>query len=233
MRRQEGSNRFTDAARHKAGELIGKPAMRGSSATEAALPDGAAPDGARVDVIVPYQDRPLLPPSPERVRRLRRHLVDSLRDLRAARRPDRLIQPRTAEPGGDAAAVMRAGCAACRGHCCLGGGEHAWLDERTMARVRRDRPQLGARALIAAYIAQIAPMSFAGSCLFHGPAGCTLDPMLRAELCSSYYCDGLKAFLRRPADQARATWRVVIHAIQPGQASRQEATPVGGTDRER
>ncbi len=167
----------------------------------------AATDTA-VEITVPYQDRPLEPPSAGRVRRLRRHLVDSLRDLRAAKRPDRLIQPPEPPHPRDVAAVLQAGCAACRGHCCLGGGEHAYLDERTMARVRRDRPDLDAAAVISAYVRQVAPLSFQNSCLFHGPDGCTLEPALRSHLCSSYHCNGLTAFLRRGA----ASGPVVIRA---------------------
>ncbi|WP_428485895.1 hypothetical protein [Rhodopila sp.] len=168
-----------------------------------------------MEITVPYQDRTLESPSLDRVRRLRRHLVRSLRDLRVAKHPDRLIQPYTAEPEGDVAAVLRAGCAACHGHCCLGGGEHAYLDERTMARVRRDRPDQDARGLIAAYVRDVAPMSYAGSCLFHGANGCTLDRALRADLCISYHCDGLTSFLR----QAPAPSDVIIHAVRPGAAS--------------
>ena len=112
------------------------------------------------------------------------------------------------------AAVLRAGCAACQGQCCLGGGEHAWLDERTMARVRRERPELNSRALIAAYIRQVASLSYAGSCLFHGVGGCTLEPELRAELCSSYYCNGLQSFLDRPTNQSQNTPRVVIRLLR-------------------
>ena len=91
--------------------------------------------------------------------------------------------------------------------------EHAWLDERTLARVRRDRPELNGRALIRAYLRHVADQSFAGSCLFHGAAGCTLDPALRADLCFSYYCDGLKTFLRQVA--ADGTRPVVIRAARP------------------
>jgi hypothetical protein len=171
----------------------------------------AAASDPRIEITVPYQNRPIEPPSPERVRRLRRHLIESLRDLRAAKRPDRLIQQRAPQPGGDDREVLRAGCAACQGHCCLGGGEHAWLDERTMARVRRERPELDGPRLIAAYVGQVARLSYAGSCLFHGAAGCTLDATFRAELCFSYFCDGLRAFLNRPQDQP-TTARVVIRS---------------------
>ena len=151
---------------------------------------------APVIVSVPLLNETLAPPPPERVRALKRHLVRSLRDLRIARRPERLIQTATPEPAGFAAAVVRTGCATCLGHCCSGGGEHAYIDERTMARVRRDNPGLDARAIIGRFMERLAPLSYRGSCLFHGAAGCTLGRALRAELCNQYYCNGLRDFLK-------------------------------------
>ncbi|MBS0639773.1 MAG: hypothetical protein JSS43_07870, partial [Proteobacteria bacterium] len=72
-------------------------------------------------LVVPYQDRALAPPSPERVRRFKRHLIECLRDLRKVKRPDRLTQKPVPAPPGEAVPVLQAGCAACRGYCCLGG----------------------------------------------------------------------------------------------------------------
>ena len=148
-------------------------------------------------VTVPLLSETLEPPPPGRVRALKRHLVQSLRDLRIAKRPDRLIQRTVPEPVGFAAAVLRAGCATCQGHCCKGGGDHAYIDERTMARVRRDNPDLNARAIIGLFLARLAPFAYKGSCLFHGEEGCTLGRGLRAELCNAYYCNGLQDFLKR------------------------------------
>src|SRR5579871_5782859 len=101
-------------------------------------------------LVVPHQDRTLTPPSRERIRRFRRHLIECLRDLRKAKRPDRLIQKPVPSPAEEAVPTLQAGCAACRGFCCLGGEDHAYLDERTMAQVRRDRPELTERGVIAA-----------------------------------------------------------------------------------
>lgn len=148
-------------------------------------------------VTVPAQDAPLVAPTRERVRALKRHLVESLRDLRVAKHPERLIQTRSAQPEGFAADVVRAGCTQCRGHCCRGGGEHAYTDERTMARVRRDNPDLDAAQVIALYVNSVASVGYENSCLFHGASGCTLAKPLRAELCNSYYCTGLWDFLKR------------------------------------
>jgi hypothetical protein len=151
----------------------------------------------RVVVMVPLLKDTLEPPPAARVRALKRHLVQSLRDLRIAKRPERLIQRSSPEPAGFTATVLQAGCATCRGHCCKGGGDHAYIDVRTMARVRRDNPDLDARAIIGLFLACLAPLAYRASCLFHGAAGCTLPRGLRAELCNAYYCNGLKEFLQR------------------------------------
>jgi hypothetical protein len=137
------------------------------------------------------------------VRALKRHLIESLRDLRVARRPDRLIQKSTPEPTGFTATVLAEGCATCQGHCCKGGGDHAYIDARTMARVRRGNPDLDARAIIRLFIERLAPVSWRASCLFHGPEGCTLGRALRAELCNAYYCNGLLDFLKHDPMPAR------------------------------
>jgi len=156
-------------------------------------------------VTVPLLDETLEPPPPTRIRALKKHLIASLRDLRTAKRPDRLIQKSAPEPTGFTATVLGAGCAMCQGHCCKGGGDHAYIDSRTMARVRRDNPDQDAGAIIRRYLERVAPRSYKGSCLFHGQDGCTLGRALRAELCNAYYCDGLREFLKRAdvPDQVR------------------------------
>jgi hypothetical protein len=165
-----------------------------------------------VVVTVPLLNETLEPPPGFRVRALKRHLVQSLSDLRVAKRPDRLVQRMRPEPEGFTAAVLQAGCAACQGHCCKGGGDHAYIDERTMARVRRDHPELDARAIIGLFLARLAPLAYRGSCLFHGAAGCTLGRALRADLCNAYYCNGLQAFLQH----AEVPERVQIVATRNG-----------------
>lgn len=142
------------------------------------------------------QEAALVHPPLYRIRALKRHLVESLRDLREAKHPERLIQKRTAQPQGFAADVVQAGCTQCQGHCCRGGGEHAYLDDRTMARVRKDNPELDAAGVISLYVDSVAEQGFEGSCLFHGRFGCTLAKPLRAELCNTYYCNGLWDFLK-------------------------------------
>jgi hypothetical protein len=152
-------------------------------------------DGPEV-VTVPLNNRALAPLDPERVRRLRRHLVQSLRAMRTMKRPVESASPLRPEPAGFVRKVARAACALCRGYCCKGGGDHGYLDERVMARVRHAQPDLDARAVMRLYVERVPQEGYAGSCLFHGATGCTLDRTLRSDVCNSYFCSGLEQFAR-------------------------------------
>jgi len=168
---------------------------------------GAAPDTTRT-VSVPLNQRALAPTSPERIRRIREHLVHSLRDLRTMKDPEHNASPLRPEPAGFAGTVARAGCALCGGYCCKGGGEHAYLDERDMARVREARPELAASAVIRLYMERVPAEGYAGSCVFHGKQGCTLDRSLRSDVCNSYFCNALRDFVAT----ANAAANVVVTA---------------------
>lgn len=169
--------------------------------------DTTAVDTTRA-VSVPLNQRALEPTPPERTRRIREHLVRSLRDLRTMKQPERNASPLRPEPGGFAGTVARAGCTLCGGYCCKGGGEHAYLDERDMARVRQARPELEARAVIRLYMERVPAEGYAGSCVFHGKQGCTLDRSLRSDVCNSYFCNALRDFVAT----ANAATSVVVTA---------------------
>ncbi|MBV9248495.1 MAG: hypothetical protein JO227_04520 [Acetobacteraceae bacterium] len=151
---------------------------------------------AEVDTIeVPAFAEDLIPLPPSRVRKLRKHLLESLRALRTMKDPDGSASPIRPEPEGFTGKVARTACALCAGWCCKGGEEHAYLDERTLARVRRDQPDLDARGVIRLYINSVALMGYSKSCIFHGPSGCTLDRRLRSDVCNSYFCGELARFV--------------------------------------
>ena len=177
-------------------------------------------DMVRIDV--PGQREGLAPVGPDRVRAFKRHLVGAMRDLAKARRPERLIQKRSPEPRGLGAQVVAAGCAHCAGSCCMAGGTHAFIDERTMARVRAERPGMDARAVLRAYVGAIGREAVAGSCVFHGPAGCTLERGLRAELCNAYHCNGLRDFLKAPPEGVRT----ILIRTHDGEERRLDPVPV-------
>ena len=186
---------------------------------------GAVRVSAPVLVTVPLLNETLAPP-PGRVRALKRHLVRSLRALRVAKRPDRLIQKPTPEPTGFTAAVLAAGCATCQGHCCKGGGDHAYIDERTMARVRRDNPELDARAIIrllsgaagAAVVSRILSVSW--SVWLHAGAGVAGRIVQRVLLQWAAGLSETRAGSGPSPDRRRAEWnRAALarccHAAEP------------------
>jgi hypothetical protein len=152
---------------------------------------GQAEQGGNQAVMVPLNRRTLVPRDPERVRRLRKHLIQSLRAMRVMKRPVESASPLRPEPEGFLGTVARAACALCKGWCCKGGGEHGYLDERVMARVRQANPDLDARAVIRRYTDRVPASGYAGSCIFHAEGGCTLDRSLRSDVCNSYFCTGL------------------------------------------
>lgn len=168
---------------------------------------------------MPLNTRALEAVASERVRRLRRHLVESLRDERTLKRPERFARPALPDPPDFVGAVVRAACTLCRGWCCKGGGEHGYLDERTMARVRRARPDLDARGILRLYTARVPAQGYAGSCVFHGAQGCTLDRALRSDICNGYFCSGLGHFVKDPAGAEQ----VVVRA---GEGAQQRSTCV-------
>jgi hypothetical protein len=178
-----------------------------------AVPDDDGGDGGNQAVMVPLNTRTPAPRDPERVWRLRKHLVQSLRAMRVMKRPVESASPLRPEPAGFVGTVARAACSLCRGFCCKGGGDHGYLDERVMARVRQARPELDARAVVRLYVERVPEAGYAGSCVFHAETGCTLDRSLRSDVCNSYFCTGLGKFVNSGGAPAAA----MIIATQDGE----------------
>ena len=152
-------------------------------------------DHDSLPVMVPRNDKAAVPTSPERVRRLRKHLVVALRALHTMKNPEHSVSSLRPEPEGFAGRVARATCSLCKGWCCRNGEDHAFLDEETMARVRRARSALDVRAVLRLYVERVPEVGYEGSCIFHGKQGCTLDRSLRSDVCNSYFCGGLQSYM--------------------------------------
>jgi hypothetical protein len=154
-------------------------------------------DDDSLPVMVPRSDKELVPTPATRVRRLREHLIEALRELRTAKRAERITSP--PEPTGFAARVARTACSLCNGWCCRNGNDDAFLDDRTLARVRLARPEMDERAVLRLYLDLVPPVAYRDSCIYHGKRGCTLDRSLRADVCNRYYCGGLGAYMKTRA----------------------------------
>jgi hypothetical protein len=52
------------------------------------------------------------------------------------------------------------------------------------------------RALLRLYLDRVPSATYRDSCIFHGKRGCALDRSMRADVCNTYYCGGLGAFMK-------------------------------------
>ena len=89
------------------------------------------------------------------------------------------------------AAILGGSCATCRGECCTAGGDHAFLREDSIERVRGEQPSLDPAAMLAQYADHLPERHYRGSCVYHGLNGCHLPRDLRSNLCNRYVCGGL------------------------------------------
>lgn len=148
---------------------------------------------------LPANERVLLPIGDARRASLRAHLE------RVAREGQDDGHPTPAEPDFLADPLLGQACALCEGACCVHGAERAYLDARTLARFFAERPEGTAEEAVELYLGHVGAEGYDDSCIYHGPRGCTLPRALRAEVCNSYLCPGIRtlaAHLRR--DRTRA-----------------------------
>jgi hypothetical protein len=156
-------------------------------------------DHESLPVMVPRNCKPLSVVTSDRVQRLRERLQDVLRDLRKTTSSRRSTSRPAPEPEGFHAVVAQAACSLCQGYCCRNGGDEAFLDARTIARLRQANPTLTDEALIRLYAGRVPVEAYQDSCIFHGRSGCTLDRSMRADVCNTYFCRGLGDFVRSHA----------------------------------
>jgi len=121
-----------------------------------------------VPVMVPRNVKTLVQTPPERVRRLRRHLLAVLSTSPTSGEFEHPASPARPEPDGFTARVARAACAMCEGWCCKNGADDGFLDERTVARVRHARETLAARAVLRLYVERVRRRRTRGRASFMG-----------------------------------------------------------------
>jgi len=91
--------------------------------------------------------------------------------------------------------MARTACSLCNGWCCTNGDDHAFLDQVTIARVRRARLPLDLPAVLRLHIERVPEVGYEGSCIFHGKQGCALDRSLRSDVSNSYFYRGLQVYM--------------------------------------
>lgn len=174
-------------------ELIARSvAFRSACAPESGVHDA---DGF-VPTPLPYNSLQAVPLPHSRREALRAHLtrvataaLEIAPSGAGPREPVQRAPMRVSSPEMDR--VLIAACAACRGRCCVHGGEHAYLTEDTMRAYFDEHPESTVEGAVADYTAQIHTQTIEGSCVYHGGAGCTLPAALRADMCNTFFCESL------------------------------------------
>lgn len=149
-------------------------------------------------VVVPLRILKLVPLAEER----RRTLAQYLTELLAAMPAEENSGAGECEPVGSACGSAResevdrllaAVCGVCQGFCCHHGGtRNAFLDAETMTTFRADHPGMPDEDVVAAYLNYLPSRVCQGSCVYHTPVGCALPRPMRASICNTYECRGLR-----------------------------------------
>jgi hypothetical protein len=155
---------------------------------------GLPTPGSLALALLPANWRPTAPVSRHRLRRLRQHLERELAEATRAGDPEGAgaAPDVPTAPDQPPDRTLAAGCAVCRGFCCTTGEEHAHLKAADLRGRLAERPELGAEALLAAYLAHVPARGYRRSCIYHAPGGCALPRALRSDVCNQFLCNGLR-----------------------------------------
>jgi hypothetical protein len=150
-------------------------------------------------VVVPFGVRPIVALSNARRTDFLNFLVASIDEAFGDRElpPVPLLRDGGDAPTAGVIALAEAAsamvCGACLGVCCHDGGRyHAFLNAEAIASLRLARPDLTAEKMVITYVSHFPEEHFDGACVFQALTGCTLPRDLRAPICNSYQCRGLR-----------------------------------------
>lgn len=149
-------------------------------------------------VVIPAFTAELVSLPTQRRRTFREHLMALIEQSAPPPEPPVPKQGKAApvvpDPTPEAQAVSGMACSCCKGRCCEGGGDHAYLKVETIRRYRAEHPDQRPRDVLAAYLGRVGRRSYQGSCIFHQRDGCALSRDMRADLCNQHYCKALLGF---------------------------------------
>ena len=148
------------------------------------------------EVELPGFDAPLVPVAAGRREAFAAHVHELLADLKTPARAARKAGPAPPPEVPD----VSTGCALCRGFCCRTGGNEAYLNPKTLARVWSEHAHMTADDLVAAYLEAVPDLAFEHSCVFHAEYGCNLPRAMRSTVCHDYQCTPLRNALSAPPE---------------------------------
>jgi hypothetical protein len=161
------------------------------------------------------------PLSPERRERYRRHLQRTIaeaidaseggvsRDREDLERRRAIASERFLHERPTLDARCRQACNLCKGGCCSGGGDHAFVSTVTIRRLLDADPSLTAEDILRTYLSYVPARSIGGACVNQTATGCALPREWRSDTCNAFFCGGLQA-LQKDWDEARPPDAVLV-----------------------
>ena len=143
---------------------------------------------------------------------------------------DACPDPNASTAATDLDAILGRSCATCRGECCTAGGDHTFLREDSLLRVRGQDDSLDQSALLASYASYLPTRHYRGSCVYHTTEGCALPRAMRSNLCNRYICGGLTQ-LKSALQESGSTMAFVgaadsVHLRRLSLIDAHDATPI-------
>jgi hypothetical protein len=179
-------------------------------------------------VVVPANLRKIVNLPERRKRAFRNNLMELISKAAAVRAASAALPPgETAldspRPAPELESQLGRGCATCRGRCCNGGGDHAYLSVDTILGYMRNHPKQRPRDVLEAYLSLLPHRAYQDSCVYQTKNGCALPREMRAKISGDFFCEELRQFQKQ--FYAEGERKVIFYAFEERQSVRSEPLP--------
>lgn len=204
----------TEAERLRRAERNARDDLEHESIRDAACRKGRLPASGHPLLVLPSGPRALEPLTPQRRNRYREHLEAMIAAAGPREGDDAATGHDASIAAGPAVPLAAQLCTLCGGGCCSRGGDKAYLNEATIRRFMRLRPDLPPEELAEAYLALLPDETVAGSCINHTATGCSLPRDMRSDTCNDYFCSPMRSWQSRCTHGERPPGAFVIQRRQ-------------------
>jgi hypothetical protein len=179
-------------------------------------------------VVVPANLRKIVKLPERRKRAFRKYLRGIIAEAAAVRaksadapRGETALDSSTLPP--KLSSLLGRGCATCRGRCCNGGGDHAYLSVETILGYMHHHPKHRPREVLDAYLSHLPNKAYEDSCVYQTKKGCALPRKMRSKISGDFFCEELRQFERQ--FYAEGERQVMFYAFEDRQIVRSEPFP--------
>ncbi|MEZ6134361.1 MAG: hypothetical protein R3C53_05555 [Pirellulaceae bacterium] len=123
-----------------------------------------------------------------------------VRALRRLKRVEKLLSERD-----ELRSISDRLCGICKGGCCAGGKEHAYISLSTIRRFMDDHPAFSPADVLDSYLNKLSTETIEGSCVNHTNTGCGLPREMRSDTCNSFYCNDINNLQLEAAENELAS----------------------------